>query len=75
MRMNVRSFKQVNVNYDLQLRALSERQRREYRDMITVLFETDNVPEYIRAESPPACVIRKLVFDVKLQNSMYVFCF
>uniref|UniRef100_A0AC34F1R5 Uncharacterized protein n=1 Tax=Panagrolaimus sp. ES5 TaxID=591445 RepID=A0AC34F1R5_9BILA len=56
-------LKQVNTNYDLQLKALSERQRQEYRDMITVMFETDTVPEYIRSESPPACVIRKITTE------------
>uniref|UniRef100_A0A7E4W010 Macro domain-containing protein n=1 Tax=Panagrellus redivivus TaxID=6233 RepID=A0A7E4W010_PANRE len=53
-------LKKVNANYNLQLLALADRQRTEYRAMITELFETDSIPEHIRAESPPASLIRKI---------------
>lgn len=65
-------LKQVNANYHLQLLALSERQKTEYREMITSLFETDQIPDYIRTESPPASLIRKFV-DISKQIVLIFF--
>ena len=67
-------LKQVNANYHLQLLALSERQKTEYREMITSLFETDQVPDYIRTESPPASLIRKFVNVLKLDLPLFSEC-